>query len=374
MTDSLLLPEGARLLHIGPHKTGSTAIQVAMFRARPELAAHGVYYPGRRRRRREASEQLFPSGQPHTPQGPLPHWDALSGEVAAAGSMRVCVSDELFGKASDETAAKIVHDLGGADVHVIAVARRLDTYLPSQWQERVKSGLCESYDAWLRVVLGDDVRPYEHRNVWRSHDLQALVERWVQHVGPDRVTLVIADESDRTQLPRLLEAMLGLPQGLLELDHNKSNPSVALAEVELIRAVNNALFGLGWSRRDCMRWVRHVVRAAAAYRGDLTGGLRPPMPKWAYPRVQELSDLRVEAIAALPISVMGDPEWLRAAPLGEEDFDASALQIPIELAATVVARVVEAAHAAEAAGPKLPTKTNVVSSKPRRSAARRKLC
>ena len=36
------IPEGARLVHIGPHKTGSTAIQVALHSARDRLGEHGV--------------------------------------------------------------------------------------------------------------------------------------------------------------------------------------------------------------------------------------------------------------------------------------------------------------------------------------------
>ena len=40
------LPEGSVLLHIGPHKTGTTAIQGALAAARAELAEHGVTYPG----------------------------------------------------------------------------------------------------------------------------------------------------------------------------------------------------------------------------------------------------------------------------------------------------------------------------------------
>lgn len=42
--DSLLLPAGSRLLHIGPHKTGSTAIQNAFFQVRKELDRYGAHY------------------------------------------------------------------------------------------------------------------------------------------------------------------------------------------------------------------------------------------------------------------------------------------------------------------------------------------
>ena len=44
-----LLEAGTRLVHIGPHKTGTTAIQGALHLARERLAAQGVVYPGRGR-------------------------------------------------------------------------------------------------------------------------------------------------------------------------------------------------------------------------------------------------------------------------------------------------------------------------------------
>ena len=48
MNDSVCepLPERSILLHIGPYKTGTSALQAAAARLRPELLAHGVRYPG----------------------------------------------------------------------------------------------------------------------------------------------------------------------------------------------------------------------------------------------------------------------------------------------------------------------------------------
>jgi hypothetical protein len=65
---AVLLEPGARLLHIGPHKTGTTAIQGALHLARERLAVEGVAYPGRGR------QPLWPilavTGQPALLGGP----------------------------------------------------------------------------------------------------------------------------------------------------------------------------------------------------------------------------------------------------------------------------------------------------------------
>jgi hypothetical protein len=44
--NDLLLSPRTRLFHIGPHKTGTTALQRAAAYRREQLLAHGVRYPG----------------------------------------------------------------------------------------------------------------------------------------------------------------------------------------------------------------------------------------------------------------------------------------------------------------------------------------
>jgi len=46
MADVNPIEPGDVLLHVGLHKTGTTALQVALADARTDLAAHGVRYPG----------------------------------------------------------------------------------------------------------------------------------------------------------------------------------------------------------------------------------------------------------------------------------------------------------------------------------------
>ena len=47
--ERLLLPEGTRLVHIGPHKTGTTSLQAALYAARPALLEQGVRHVGKTR-------------------------------------------------------------------------------------------------------------------------------------------------------------------------------------------------------------------------------------------------------------------------------------------------------------------------------------
>ena len=123
---------GTRLLHIGPHKTGTSAIQGALYLARERLAAQGVIYPGQGR------AVLWPilavTGQPPLLGEPAPkisYWEGLTGQIAAAGDQRVVLSSEFFCQADDATARRVVTDLGGGRVHVVVTLRSLTRILPS---------------------------------------------------------------------------------------------------------------------------------------------------------------------------------------------------------------------------------------------------
>jgi hypothetical protein len=311
----LLLPEAARLVHIGPHKTGSTAIQVSLHKARPELTRHGVYYAGTEARPRKAGWAIGLRGLPEgSERPPMRHWEELVQDVEAAGGQRVAISNEDFGRAKKPQIRKIVVELGGDRVHVVAVARRLDRYLPSQWQERVKAGDERPYDEWLRLVLDrrKDEFAWDRRNVWHSHDLGALVARWLETVSADRFTLIVSDESDRSTLPRTFESMLGLPPETLKLHPDQSNRGLTWGETELVRSVNLLAAERGWSREQRKLFVRQGILADLQSRPASTVGPRtPPLPEWAVDKVRALSEARVETIRALGVRVVGAPEAMR---------------------------------------------------------------
>ena len=232
---AVLQQPGTRLLHIGPHKTGTTAIQGALHLAREGLAAEGVVYPGRGR------QPLWPilavTGQPALLGGPQPeisYWDNLVRDVRAAGDRRVVLSSEFFAEADDATARRVIADLGGARVHVVVTLRSLTRILPSQWQQYLQNGFHFRYVEWLDGILSDP--PHTPTpGFWRRHRHDALVTRWAAENGPENLTVIVVDESDRLMLLRVFESMLGLPGGFLVPEERAANRSLTVAEAELVR-------------------------------------------------------------------------------------------------------------------------------------------
>src|SRR5581483_956440 len=199
----LLLPEHAVLLHIGPHKTGTTALQGALRLARPAMKEHDVVYAGRERQHMFAALAITGGkGLIGDPAMPMRHWNRLVRQVERAGDKRVVVSSEFFDGADDEVAARVVDELGRDRVHVVVTLRPLAKILPSAWQQYVRNRLRFTYEEWLDAMLRRPPYIQPTTTFWKRHHHDVLVERWVSVVGPDRLTVIVVDESDRTALTR----------------------------------------------------------------------------------------------------------------------------------------------------------------------------
>lgn len=325
-----LLPAGARLVHIGPHKTGSTAIQVALSEIRDQLPEHGAFYPDGPHRRRRAGWSLGLAGRPSgTEPPPIEAWERFVAEIAGAGDLRAVVSNEDFGRATPDQVRRIVGDLDAARVHVVAVVRRLDRYLPSQWQERVKAGEGRSFDEWLRVVLDGDESSWDFRNVWGAHDVEALVRRWTSVVAPERLTLIVSDERDHGFIPRAFEQLLGLPAGMIQPVSDRSNRGLNVVEAELVRQLNHVMATHNVRGPLLRRLMKEGVVATLLAEGAITGA-SIPLPDWALEWVRQYSARRAQAVTELGVRLIGDPRNLEVpADVTAGDPDASAAQVPL---------------------------------------------
>lgn len=304
------IPAGGVLVHVGPFKTGTTAIQGALQDARDRLPDHGVVYPGTARRIARPGWAVLGRKQRGRDPVPIAEWEELAVEVRAARDHRVCISTEDFGSASPEQAARIVADLGGDRVHVVAVARRLDKLLPSQWQERVKSHDRRTYDEWLRAVLGDDEDHFSYRNFWASHDLARTFDRWTATVGPDRFRLVVSDD-DPDQLPRVFERLLALPEGTLRLPPYR-NQSLSLNQTVLVRRLNEVFEDREWPDELYFPMLqRGLMQALITGESSPLEQRIPPLPPWAQERVVEITERKIEQFRARGVRVVGDLDNLR---------------------------------------------------------------
>lgn len=341
-----LLPAGSNLIHVGPHKTGSTSIQSAFRALTPQLHQHGVHYAGGGQRVRLYLEPLgFPGLRGAKPRQES-EWAALLAELADNADKRTLVSSEMLGRADDEQARQAIEHLGGTRPHVLMVARRYDTYLPSHWQQVIKGRETLSYAEYLeRAIHGDD-SDVLWRRIWLPHNTARQVRRWAAVVGMDAVTVVISDDRDRAFVPGVFERMLGLPDGILLRHVGRANVSLTYPEVELLRQFVITLKRHEATLEDFHDIMRSgVLRALHAGPRPAEGAPVPPPPEWAMEPLRQRSDQRIdelEELRAQGLRILGDTERIRIpedAPVAADV--ASPTDVPLEVAARFNAAVVQ---------------------------------
>lgn len=306
-----LLPEKAVLLHIGPYKTGSTALQAALFAAKPRLGEFGVAYPGVWRRIVGAGYAALGAAPRGRTLPAISVWEHFAEQVRKRDQLRVCVSTEDFSNtAKADRFSKIIDDLGGERVHVVTVARGFHRLLPSSWQESIKAHGIASYDEWLHEVLDEDASGFERDTFWDCHDIERTAEAWLPIVGQAHFQVIIANDSDPRYLLGIFERLLGLPDGLLTLTETR-NPSLTAGGAEVLRRLNRRFADEGWSDELYFGLIQSGLNYGLQASETAHDQKLPNLPAWALERVRELTEHRIGVLKSLGVPVIGDVDRLR---------------------------------------------------------------
>ena len=332
------------LLHIGVPKTGTTAVQTALNeldQIGEGLAGYGVAMPGTPLEQARAAlsvlEQSVNWSQEGRPTSPN-HWPRMAARLQAAqtGARTALLSSEYLCEAPPATIERISRELG-PDVRVVITLRPLSRILPSAWQQYLKSGHQLRYPSWLKAVLATPPKATVTPSFWRRHDQGAVIERWAEGFGADRLTVVVLDPDDRQLLFGAFEDLLGLPEGVLKPGPTaRQNRSMTAAEAELFRRLNAVL------RRQELPWpdYAHLVRYGAILRTveQLTPAQDAPLmatPPWALDRAEALGREYAERIGALQargLTVVGDLKHLAERPADPVEAAGPTDQVPVEVA------------------------------------------
>ncbi len=301
------------LVHVGPHKTGTSAIQGALAAARPQLVEHDVLYPGPGRSQAAAARAA--SGFASTTGLKLPsrrHWDDLVDQVAGAPG-RVVISSEFLDVVEPDLGRRLVSDLGQGRVHVVVTAAPLTSILVSTWQQSVRSKLRAPLEDWLRATF-EQPQKRDPATFWKRQRIDHQLERWSSVVGADRVQLLVTDKLEPQRLFATFEQLLGLPDGLLVPRRSSANRSFTLEEAELVRRVNRALVERGWGVATHARFVRLGAVRAIGRRTPPADEPRITLPSWAVERANDVAREMITGIAASGVHVIGDPGALVGSP------------------------------------------------------------
>jgi hypothetical protein len=309
--------KGEVLLHVGLHKTGTTALQVALADARGVLGDYDVRYPGKGLYHHKAI--LAGADRPYGWRDngaritPKKHWKKMLKEADYDG--RTIISSEFLDDISPEVGARIVNDLGGKQrVRVVVTLRSIGAILPSAWQQGLKAGVTTGYNQWLKVMFDEEQIPRAER-FWYRHDQVEQVKRWADVVGADRTYAVVIPDGDRTAIFTAFEGLLGLPESFLATrEQIIQNRSMTTPEAEYVRRLNKELSGQ-------MSWDEYTVMVRRALILNMVEKRRPAAdepriqtPEWAADRAEEYGQRFAKGISELGVQVIGDPADLAVRP------------------------------------------------------------
>lgn len=354
------LPERSILFHAGFHKTGTTAVQSALASSRPQLAELGVLYPtpslrSHHRAAMAVAGRTWGWGKRGGHQPQEKYWRELSADTQAHKG-RVVISSESFVFAKDEALARIVDEMGADRLHAVFTLRPFAKMLSSSYQQYLKYGLAMPYAEWLENVFANPPECPPSPNFWKRNDHAEVMARWVEHLGPEKVTVMILDEADRGALYRNFEALLDLPEGILVPDPeiSASNRSMTAAEAEMLRLING-----GGARRWDWPTYEGTVRRGAILR--MVESRRPgpdepkiTTPEWAVDAAAAFGARTIERIEELGIQVVGDLSQLDSR-IPAADPPTEGLLLPVDAAASAVLGGIQAAERVTAGKPPIVT-------------------
>jgi hypothetical protein len=220
------------VIHIGPHKTGSTYLQLQFAWARAQLAERGVVLP--------ECWELAPGNPSHLRlveqlrQGQKDVLAPIFAELLARKEDIILLSSEDLSILEEGPLTLLRDFLGHAPVEFIFYVRRWSEMLPSTWQESIKQGRSHNLPEF---VMSHFLRP----NGSRLFNLDLKLSAFNAVFGAARLKLVSYSElRDRNidVFQHFCASFLNWPDAAPQPTRTPVNASRSALEAELLRAIN----------------------------------------------------------------------------------------------------------------------------------------
>jgi len=148
------------VVHVGPHKTGSSYLQWSFLKYRSELLARGICYPdewGTTNAHFGLVDRLR--------AGNVVQLAAEFGRLSRAGYGTILLSAEDLSGLNGEQIRRFKDLLQGAQVDIVFYCRRWSEILFSIWREFVKQGQVETFPEFLARSMLNPLAPISAANI-----------------------------------------------------------------------------------------------------------------------------------------------------------------------------------------------------------------
>jgi hypothetical protein len=224
------------VIHIGPHKTGSSYLQAAFQALRSQFLEHGVWYPEQwQGEDKLGHHRLVHRLRTKTDEGLAEDFAFLNGSSYET----ILISAEDLSDLKPEEIAQLRILLGECSSHVIFYCRRWSELLPSGWQELIKHGHTTTFSEFLSTCF---INPFSSHVINYSRTLRRYAECFgISNLSLVSYSNIMDDDGDIfANFCKNFLAWKDPPKPV----HSRVNVSLAPMEVELIRALS----AIEWSR------------------------------------------------------------------------------------------------------------------------------
>lgn len=225
------------VVHVGPHKTGTTYIQSLLHENRKKLLSNNIIYP----------DVYFLYLGHHYLLNEL-NGNADENIIRSivydvVGGVETCIiSSENFINLTKKGLQKLKSIFSGVEITFVVYSRCPSIRLVSRWHELVKQGSYQSMESYFTQLL---FKPMQSREINLAHYLNDLVNIF----GKESIKLVDYESANKSQ--NMIGSFLASfkQEGLIEDTNAVVNKMVSLEEVEIIRVLNfiaskkNQLYG-----------------------------------------------------------------------------------------------------------------------------------
>jgi hypothetical protein len=245
------------LLHIGLHKTGTTAIQ--MFMSANSRRFPGVLYPAHGRPEEHPyGHHLLPwSLQRRHKIRPEPVWKELRSEIEGAAEGDAVLSAEAFGMLDAKAVARVRELLPAVPARVIVYLRRQDEFVQAMYATMIASGsTVPPFEDYLKQVTSRG-----------RLDYYALLGRWAAAFGKENLCVRVYGKNSLIDgdVVRDFCAQAGLASSPgLEYPAQNVNRGVPLNVLEILRLMKSMQLPESWIA-DARRIAEHVYPSHRFY-------------------------------------------------------------------------------------------------------------
>ncbi len=303
------------VLHIGTHKTGSTALQTFCAANRDALADQGVLYPSHPIRWAGHHQLAWSLGVAHPYAEDIPAeelYDGVFAEAAERGCHTLLLSSEDFEFLPDPAVVRSA--LGDRRVQVVVYLRRQDDYLVSEYNQHVRMYLTRFTKTIGQFYVENDFVP--------RFDYERLLGKWAGAFGRESVeprSYDVVRSGGRSIFTDFVEAAgLEWSNDFSLPGRGQSNVSLDPYATEVLRRINT----LDLNEREHASMIRAlqqmtVDRAFTEAFGEPPDVLGPGLRSELHQRYADSND-RVMAI----YPALADPTALAALRAPEASADA----------------------------------------------------